>query len=75
MKFPKVLHTMYFLSIIDDYSNMTWVFMMKQKSEAFKFFKHWIFLMKNQIEKIVKILRTDNGLNFFSTKFNEFYRD
>ena len=29
-----------FLSIIDDYSRMTWVFMMKHKSEAFKFFKH-----------------------------------
>jgi len=28
-----------FLSIIDDYSRMTWVFMMKMKYEAFKIFK------------------------------------
>ena len=29
----------YFLSVIDDYSRMTWVFMMKHKSEAFETFK------------------------------------
>ena len=31
--------------------------------------------MKNQIGKTIKCLRTDNGLEFYSTKFNEFYRD
>jgi len=28
-----------FLSITDDYSKMAWVFMTKQKSEAFNFFQ------------------------------------
>jgi len=45
----------YFFSIIDDYSRMTWVFMMKQKPEAFKIFKHWMVLMKNQIGKTNKV--------------------
>ena len=31
---------MHFLLIIDNYSRMTWVFTMKEKSGAFKFFKH-----------------------------------
>ena len=54
---------------------MTWIFMMKQKFEAFKFFKHSTILMKNQAGKIVKCLRTNNDLKLFSIKFNEFYRD
>nr|KYP38714.1 Retrovirus-related Pol polyprotein from transposon TNT 1-94 [Cajanus cajan] len=29
----------YFLSIIDDYSRMTWIFIMKHKNQAFKYFK------------------------------------
>ena len=46
------------------YSRMTWVFMMKQKSEAFKIFKHQITFMKNQIEKPVKCFTTNSGLEF-----------
>jgi len=30
---------MYFLSLIDDYSRMTWIFIMKHTSDAFKNFK------------------------------------
>lgn len=48
----------YFLSLIDDYSRMTWIFIMKHKSDAFKNFKR---------------LQTDNGLEFFFlSEFNEF---
>jgi len=49
--------------------------MMKKKCEAFKCFKHWTILMKNQTRKTIKCLRTGNGLEFCSTKFNEFNKD
>ena len=45
------------------------------ESKAFKCFKHWTILMKNKTRKIVKCLRSDNGLEFCSTKLNEFYKD
>ena len=56
---PSLGGARYFPPIIDDYSRMTWVFMMKHKFEAFKTFKHWMILMKNQT---VKYPRTNNGL-------------
>ena len=31
--------------------------------------------MENQIEKKIKRLRTDNGLEFYSTEFNQFCKD
>ncbi|GJT28378.1 retrovirus-related pol polyprotein from transposon TNT 1-94 [Tanacetum coccineum] len=39
---------------------MTWVFMMKHKSEAFEKFKHWKILIENQTGRKIKRLRTDN---------------
>ncbi|CAL1356411.1 unnamed protein product [Linum trigynum] len=65
----------YFLSIIDDYSRFTWIFMMKQKSEAFTKFKQWKTLVENQTGKKIKKLRTDNGLEFCNSEFNEFCKD
>jgi hypothetical protein len=47
---------MYFMSLIDDYSRMTWIFIMKHKSDAFKNFKQWKALMENQTGKKVKRL-------------------
>ncbi|GKD40377.1 retrovirus-related pol polyprotein from transposon TNT 1-94 [Tanacetum coccineum] len=54
---------------------MTWVFMMKNKSEAFEKFKHWKILIENQTGRKIKRLRTDNGLEFCLREFNDFCRD
>ena len=65
----------YFVSMIDDYSRKTWITFMKHKSEAFNSFKEWKILVENQTEKKIKRLRTDNGLEFCSTEFNQFCKD
>lgn len=54
---------------------MTWVFMMKHKSEAFEKLKHWKVLIENQTGRRIKRLRTNNGLEFCSREFNMFCRD
>ena len=59
------------MSIIDDYSRMTWVFIMKHKSESFKNFKQWNILIEIQIGKKIKRLQTNNGLEFCGSEFNK----
>ena len=59
--------------IIDDYSILTWVDFLKEKSKAFKKFKVFKALTKNQIRKILKAVRSDRGGEFSSQKFKEFY--
>ncbi|GKA55243.1 retrotransposon protein, putative, ty1-copia subclass [Tanacetum coccineum] len=54
---PSLGGARYFLSIIDDFSRMTWVFMMKHKSEAFEKFKHWKILIENQTGRKIKRLQ------------------
>ncbi|WOG92415.1 hypothetical protein DCAR_0311681 [Daucus carota subsp. sativus] len=46
----------YFVSMIDDFSRMTWVFIIKHKSEAFNIFKQWKALVENQTGMKVKRL-------------------
>ena len=62
----------YILSLIDDYSRMTWIFIMKHKSDAFKNFKQLKALVENQTGKKVKRLRTDNGLKLCWSEIYEF---
>jgi len=72
-RFESLGDHLYFLSIIDNYSRMSWVFMMKHKSEAFNNFKQWKTLVENQTGKKIKRLHIDNGLEFCSSEFDEFY--
>nr|ABW74566.1 integrase [Boechera divaricarpa] len=62
----------YFLMLTDDYSRMSWVYFLKSKGEAFDMFKNFKALVEKQSEQQVKVLRTDRGGEFTSTKFNQF---
>ena len=52
--------------LIDDYTRMTWVAFLKEKSKAFK------ELVENEENIKLKCLRSDNGGEFTSNEFNEF---
>lgn len=69
----KPLKTVYFLSVIDDYSINLWVFALKSKIKTFQRFKEWLSELENEIRTTLKYLRTNNGLEFVSEEFQEFY--
>ena len=62
----------YFMLIINDYSRLTWVSFLKEKSEAFEKFKMFKALTKNQTGKILKAVRSNRGVEFSSWNFKEF---
>jgi hypothetical protein len=51
----------YYVSFINDFSRNTWIYFLVKKFEVFDMFKEFKVLVENQIEKIIKVLRTDNG--------------
>lgn len=65
----------YFLLLIDDYSRMAQVYFLKTKDEAFSCFKIYKSLVENQTGKTIKVLRTDNGLEFCSKEFEKYLQD
>lgn len=54
----------YFLTIVDDYSRGTWVYLMSSKSNVFSLLKSFVSLVENQFATTIKRVRTDNGLEF-----------
>ena len=63
----------YFLSVVDDFSRGVWIYMMKEKRETGKLLKNFVVMVKTQFDKVVKILRSDNGSEFKSGAMKEFY--
>ena len=63
------------MSIVDDYSRKLWIFILKNKSDAFASFKRWKTLIENQTGRKVRRLRIDNGLEFCSGEFEKFCSD
>ena len=60
----------YFMLFIDDYTRMTWVTFLKEKSEAFEKFKIFKAKVENETNLKIKCLRLDNGGKFTSNEFN-----
>jgi hypothetical protein len=55
--------------LIDDYSRMTWVMLLKEKSKAFEKFKAFKALVENETDLKIKCLRSDIGGEFISNEF------
>lgn len=62
----------YFLSFLDDFSNMAFLYFLNSKDQVLDNFKAFKNLMENQSNQKIKILRTDNGREFYGTNFNNF---
>ena len=62
----------YFILLIDDYTRMTWVTFLKEKSESFTKFKIFKAMVENEANQKIKCFRSDNGGDFTSNEFNEF---
>ncbi|KAH9681219.1 hypothetical protein KPL71_026889 [Citrus sinensis] len=61
-----------FLTFIDDFSRMVWVYALKSKDEVLERFKRWKVLVENQTNLKVKVLRTDNELEYYNKLFEDY---
>ena len=64
----------YFMSLIDDYSRYTTLFILKTKNEALPKFKEFNTLMKNRYGEGVVAIRSDNGTEFCSKEFDNYLK-
>lgn len=59
----------YFLTIVDDYTRITWIFLMVNKSKTFIKLRQFIIDVKNQHNTNIHTIRSNNGTEFTSTNF------
>ncbi|KAG7300386.1 hypothetical protein JYU34_015988 [Plutella xylostella] len=64
----------YFLTFIDDYSRKVYVYMLTHKSEALEKFKEFKNQVENELNRKIKILRSDNGKEYVNHSFHNFLR-
>ena len=58
---PSIHGHKFCLSIVDDFTRHTWVFLMKSRSETTGLLNSFVVLIKNKFNQSIKIMRTDNG--------------
>ena len=59
----------WFVTFIDCYTRMTWIYMMKHKSEVLRCFQDFHRMVATQFDSKVRILRTDNGAEYVNKEF------
>jgi lysyl-tRNA synthetase class I len=56
----------YFMLLVDDYTRMTAVFFLNNKSESFENFRIYKEMVENEMDSRIKCLKYDNGGEFTS---------
>ena len=64
----------YFITFTDDHSRYGYVYLMKYKSEAFEKFKEYKSDVEKQLDKSIKILRSDRGGEYLSDEFQDYLK-
>ncbi|KAK1422630.1 hypothetical protein QVD17_17916 [Tagetes erecta] len=62
----------YFLTIVDDYSRVVWVYLLKNKTEVFQNIENYFYMLKTQFNATVKVFRSDNGTEFVNNQMHNF---
>ncbi|GBM30959.1 Retrovirus-related Pol polyprotein from transposon TNT 1-94 [Araneus ventricosus] len=62
----------YFLTIVDDYSRRVFAYPLKTKSDVFNTFSRFQKRAERFLDRKIKFIRTDNGLEFINEQFHNF---
>ena len=72
---PSLLGFRYFVIFIDDYSRITYLYLMKERSELYSIFKSFYTEIKTQFNASLRIFRSDNAHEYFHTSLSQFFDD
>ena len=74
MPVPSANGNKYIMTFIDDYTRMCWVYLLKNKSDAFQTFKNFHKWIENDAQSHIGSIRTDNGKEYTSNEFEQYLR-
>ena len=66
-KVQNISGTRWFVSFVDDHTRLTWIFLMKEKSEVGTLFQHFNSMIQTQFQTKIQVLKTDNAKEYFNT--------
>lgn len=71
---PTIDKKHYFLTVVDDHSRFVWVYLLQLKSETIVAIKNFLLMIKSQFDSHVKVVRLDNGTQFFNHQITELFQ-
>ncbi|KAJ9559500.1 hypothetical protein OSB04_004660 [Centaurea solstitialis] len=64
----------FFVIFVDDCTRMTWVYLLKNKSEVLEKFDVFYNMIQTQFQKNIQIFRSDNGGEFVNSEMKSFFQ-
>ena len=74
MLLPSLGGSTYYVSFINDFSKMTRLYFFKKKLEVFEKWLEYKALVKNQTNKMIKMIRANNEGELCGKEFDQFSR-
>lgn len=74
-KVPTMDKKHYFLTIVDDYSRFVWTCLLQLKYEIVIVIKSFLLMVKTQFDSHVKVVRSDNGTEFFNSQCTKLFQE
>ncbi|WCJ43065.1 hypothetical protein M5689_023829 [Euphorbia peplus] len=65
----------YFLTIVDDFSRVTWIVLLKYKSQVPEAIEVFLRMVHTQYAVTVKVIRSDNGGEFFNHQCKHLFQN
>jgi hypothetical protein len=65
----------FFLTVVDDFSRSTWVFLMNHKSEVNTLIPRFFKMVEKQFQTHIQKFQSDNAREFFNSHTNNFFKD
>ena len=62
----------WFVSFIDDHTRLTWIFLMKEKSEMGQIFLDFNAMIQTQFQTKIQVLKTDNAKEFYHSVLSDY---
>ncbi|KAL0536937.1 hypothetical protein IC582_025900 [Cucumis melo] len=69
---PTVNGYRYFVLFIDDYSRVTWIYFLRNRSSLYQIYVDFANMVQTQFSSTIKILRTDNAMEYKDSRFLSF---
>ena len=67
---PSLLGFRYFVIFVNDYSRVTYLYLMKERSELYSIFKSFYMEINTQFNALLRSFRSDNAREYFYTSLS-----
>lgn len=71
---PNILGARWFVSFIDDCTRVSWIYLLKQKSDVSNIFPIFHTMIQTQFNVGIKRLRTDNARDYFNQSLSSYFQ-